>query len=112
MLEKRILKILKEKFKPMQMEIINESHMHSGPRTESHFKVFMVSEAFMEKSRVERQQWVMTELKECFEAGLHALSMRLKTPEELLTSEARQGVKSSFQSPECSSKSASLKGLK
>lgn len=30
---------LKETLTPTHLEVINESHMHSGPATESHFKV-------------------------------------------------------------------------
>mgnify|MGYP001311358731 CR=1 FL=1 len=33
-------------FAPTELQIINESHMHSGPATESHFKVVVVSDAF------------------------------------------------------------------
>lgn len=30
---------LREALSPVHLEVINESHMHSGPATESHFKV-------------------------------------------------------------------------
>lgn len=30
---------LKESLSPVHLEVINESHMHSGPAKESHFKV-------------------------------------------------------------------------
>lgn len=32
---------LKETLSPVHLEVINESHMHSGPATESHFKVLL-----------------------------------------------------------------------
>ena len=41
---------LKEKLtsncQPEHMELINESHMHAGPASESHFKLILVSEHF------------------------------------------------------------------
>lgn len=92
-----------EAFEPLQFDLENESHMHSGPRTESHFKIFVVSAAFEDLSRVDRQRLVNDCLKSEFEEGLHALTMRLKTPAELQKSEQKKGpVK--FTSPDCVSK--------
>ena len=99
--EERIKNILTEAFNLEAFEIINESHMHSGPRTESHYKVFAASSDFVSLSRVERQQKVYALLSEEFKNGLHALSLRLKTPEELVA------ISSSFNSPDCSNKSNS-----
>lgn len=90
---------LKESFDPVELFIENESHMHSGPRTESHFKVFLVSEKFEGLSRIDRQRMVNDLLKEDFEGGLHALTMRLKTPEEAATVQVFD-----FISPGCVSK--------
>ena len=93
---------IKEKLKglsPLECYIENESHMHSGPRTESHFKIFVVSSQFENLSRVERQRAVNSLLKDEFEEGLHALSMRLKTPEEAIGFDP-----STFISPNCISK--------
>jgi len=86
-------------FQPVHFELINESHMHSGPRTESHFKIYLVSKAFEGKDRIDRQRLVNDCLREEFDEGLHALTMRLKTPEE----NQKQGP-ASFASPDCSSK--------
>jgi|GEM_PF-6711854 len=98
--EQRIKNTLTQALAPKAFEIVNESHMHSGPRTESHFKVFAVSKVFDGKNRVERQQFVYALLKDEFDKKnsdpLHALSLRLKTPEEVDSKE--------FVSPGCSSK--------
>ena len=99
--EQRIKSILTEAFNLEALEIINESHMHSGPRTESHYKVFIVSQDFDGLNRVERQQKVYALLSEEFKSGLHALSLRLKTPDDLESSS------SGFKSPDCSHKSNS-----
>jgi BolA protein len=96
--EERIKQKLTEAFDVEALEIVNESHMHAGPRTESHFKIFMVSKDFNGLNRVERQQKVYSLMGSEIEGGLHALSLRLKTPEE-----NQKGLKS-FQSPDCKHK--------
>ncbi|CDZ78706.1 transcriptional regulator BolA [Legionella massiliensis] len=48
-----------------------------------HYQVTIVSEAFLGKSKVARQQWVYAKLKEYITSGsLHALSMKTLTKEE------------------------------
>ena len=48
-----------------------------------HFEAILVSELFVGKSRVARQQLVNAILKPYFDSGeLHALSMKTLTPEE------------------------------
>ena len=44
--EKKIEHTLSDNFQLSHLEVINESHMHSGPNTESHFKVILVSDEF------------------------------------------------------------------
>ncbi|KTD45309.1 BolA like protein [Legionella quinlivanii] len=48
-----------------------------------HYNLTIVSEAFVGKSLVARQQWVYAQLKELITSGtLHALSMKTWTKEE------------------------------
>ena len=44
--EKKIEHTISDNFEFSHLEVINESHMHSGPNTETHFKVVLVSEEF------------------------------------------------------------------
>lgn len=77
-------------------DLEDESHKHAGRKgQESHFKILLVSPSFAGQSRVQRQRRINELLKEEFEQGLHALSMRLLTPEE----HAKQTE--AFQSPDC-----------
>lgn len=47
------------------------------------YQVTIVSDAFINKSKVARQQWVYAELKELITTGkLHAISMKTWTKEE------------------------------
>ncbi|HBS41205.1 MAG TPA: transcriptional regulator [Oceanospirillales bacterium] len=71
-----------ESLNPEFMQLENESHMHSGPATDSHFKVTLVSTAFSGKGLVARHQSVYGLLKDEMQGPVHALSLHLFTPEE------------------------------
>lgn len=48
-----------------------------------HYQLTVVSNAFLDKSKVARQQWVYSKLKDYITTGsLHALSMKTWTKEE------------------------------
>jgi BolA protein len=69
----------------MQVEwfaLENESHMHSGPATESHFKLVLVSPDFAGKRLVQRHQLVYGLVAELMQNPIHALALHLHTPEE------------------------------
>jgi BolA protein len=76
---------LKAAFSPAELEIINESHLHSGhlgsPGTgESHFRVRIVSEAFRGLSRVECHRKVNDVLAEELAGPVHALALATSAP--------------------------------
>ncbi len=79
-------------------EVVNESSQHSGPATESHFKIVVVSSDFDEMKLIDRHRFInklfTDELKH-----IHALAMHTYTPKEW---EKRQVAPNS---PECSTKS-------
>jgi BolA family transcriptional regulator, general stress-responsive regulator len=93
----RIESLLREHFFDLELlQIEDESHMHAGRQgQESHFKILMVSPSFVGVSRVQRQRQVQTLLGQEFESGLHALSLRLLTPEE------GEAAIHNFKSPSC-----------
>lgn len=62
--------------------IENESHMHSGPATDSHFKLVMVSEAFEGVRPVARHQMIYKILADELAGAVHALALHLYTPTE------------------------------
>ncbi|HIP81701.1 MAG TPA: BolA family transcriptional regulator [Leucothrix mucor] len=66
---------------PEVLEIVNESHMHSGPATESHFKVVAVSKAFEGKMLIARHRMINSALTEELN-NIHALSLHTMTPDE------------------------------
>ena len=81
---------------PQHFELINESHMHSGPATESHFKLIVVSERFEGLTAVKRHQTMYALLADELRGGVHALALHLYTPAEW---QARQTA--TPDSPDC-----------
>ncbi len=78
------------------LEIEDESHQHAGRQgQESHFKILLVTDQFLGQTRVQRQRQINKLLKNEFESGLHALSMRLLTVEE------HQKQNKKFETPNC-----------
>jgi BolA protein len=78
------------------LSIENESHRHSGPATESHFKVTVVADDFAGLSAVQRHRRIYALLAEELAGGVHALALHLYTPEEW---QARQ--QQAPRSPDC-----------
>ena len=95
--EKKIEHTLSDNFDLNYLEVINESHMHSGPNTESHFKVILVSDEFEDMKLVQRHRRINELLKFELENGVHALSLHLFTNNEW--KEKEEYVK---DSPPCS----------
>lgn len=73
---------LVETLAPAVLEVINESHMHSGPATESHFKVVVVAERFDGVPLVRRHRLVNETLAAELAGGVHALSIHAYTPQQ------------------------------
>ena len=80
--EKKIEHTLSDNFDLSHLEVINESHMHSGPNTDSHFKVILVSDEFKDVKLVQRHRRINELLKFELENGVHALSLHLFTKDE------------------------------
>ena len=72
---------------PARLAIVDESLHHAGhagarPEGESHFRVEVVSAAFADKTRVERQRMVYAILAEELSSSIHALALKTLTPDE------------------------------
>jgi len=73
---------INDAIKPGVLRIENESHMHAGPASESHFKLIVVADEFNNLTRVRRHQRIYQLLAEEMAAGVHALAMHLYSPDE------------------------------
>lgn len=72
-------------FSPVHLEIINESHLHSGhagsPGTgESHFRIDIKAASFENKSRIECHRMIHDTLAEELEGPVHALAIKASAP--------------------------------
>jgi BolA family transcriptional regulator, general stress-responsive regulator len=81
---------LTEAFAPQSLRVVDESHQHEGhaghaPGGQTHFRVYIVSNAFQGKSRLERHRMVNGTLAGELKAGVHALAIHAAAPEEGLT---------------------------
>ena len=80
---------------PEALDVINESHMHSGPATESHFKVIAVSNAFEGKMLIARHRMINSALVDELQQ-IHALALHTMTPDEYFEKGGEVA-----ESPEC-----------
>lgn len=67
---------------PLVALVENESHMHGGQATESHFKLTVVSDKFKDVSLVKRHQVVYKILELELQGAVHALAMHLYSSAE------------------------------
>jgi BolA protein len=93
----RIEAALRRAFAPESLEVVDDSARHAGhagaaPGGGTHFNVSMVSDAFTGLSRVERSRRVHNALSEEFAGGLHALSLVLRSPSEIISRKTTVGV--------------------
>jgi BolA protein len=78
---------LNARFAPSRLDIIDESHRHTGhagarPEGETHFAVTIVSSAFDGIGRVARQRLVYQTLADELATRVHALSLTTLAPGE------------------------------
>jgi BolA protein len=83
----RLEAVLTQAFSPTLLRVVDDSAQHAGhagaqPGGETHYSVLLVSTAFHGMNRVARSRAVHAALAAEFSAGMHALSLTLRTPEE------------------------------
>ncbi len=86
-MEETIREKLTEAFSPLNLDVVNDSHRHSGhagsPGTgESHFRVTILSDRFAGLSRVERHRLVNEALATELSGPVHALAIKALAPGE------------------------------
>ena len=78
---------LTKAFAPQRLDVEDESHRHVGhaghrPGGETHFRVYIVAEAFRGKSRIERHRMINDALAAELAGGVHALAIQAGAPDE------------------------------
>ena len=93
--ESQITFVLNEQFNIKYLEVINESHMHNVPHnSETHFKLILVSDDFLNVSLIHRHKKVYLILEHLMKK-IHALSIHAFTYDEY------QKNNRSLESPNC-----------
>jgi BolA protein len=82
-----ITKKLTEALEPQSLKVVDESHQHEGhaghrPGGQTHFRVYIVSEALKGKTRIERHRMINRILADELEGGVHALAIHAAAPGE------------------------------
>ena len=109
-----ITKKLTEAFRPLHLEVRNESHMHNVPaNSETHFKVIIASAEFDTpkcKTPLARHRAVNAVLAEevASDGPVHALSIVAKTPAQWEKMVQEGGVDAIGPSPNCRGGDGSL----
>ncbi len=83
----RLTAVLTQAFAPTVLQVVDDSahhagHMGAAAGGQTHYSILVVSEAFRGMSRVARSRAVHAALAAEFAGGMHALALRLRTPEE------------------------------
>ena len=74
-------------FAPESLHVEDESHLHEGhaghrPGGETHFRLYIVAQAFRGKTRLERHRMINAALAGELAAGVHALAIHASAPGE------------------------------
>lgn len=85
--KKEITRRLKEAFDPETLGVEDESYLHEGHEGakdgRGHFRVLIITDAFENKSMIERHRMIYRELDEMMRLDIHALAIDAWSPEEL-----------------------------
>jgi len=82
-----ITKKLTEAFAPQSLKVVDESHQHEGhaghrPGGQTHYRVYIVSDAFKGKARIERHRMINQSLTAELAGSVHALAIHASAPGE------------------------------
>lgn len=81
---------------PDYLEVVNESHNHSRPGNDTHFRLVVVASGFDNMRLPQRHRTIYQLLDAEMKGGIHALTMHTFTP-----SEWQQRGESVAASPDC-----------
>lgn len=87
LLRDTITRKLNDAFTPESIDVVDESNLHEGhaghrPGGQSHFRIYIVSQAFAGKSRIDRHRMINSVLADDLAGGVHALAIHAAAPGE------------------------------
>lgn len=82
-----ITRKLTETLAPESLKVLDESNLHAGHaghdgREETHFRIYIVADAFKGKSRIVRHRLINELLADELKGGVHALALHPSAPGE------------------------------
>jgi BolA protein len=75
-------------FAPQSLRVVDESHLHDPthpghrPEGQTHYRVYIVADAFKGKSRIDRHRMINAALATELAGGVHALAIHASAPGE------------------------------
>jgi BolA protein len=82
--EERLRNRLVEKFAPVELEVVDESHLHAGHAGaaggQSHFRIRIVAEVFRGVGTVARHRLVYGAVEDMLKTDIHALAIQALPP--------------------------------
>ena len=74
-------------FAPESLRVVDESHQHEGhaghrPGGQTHYRVYIVADAFRGKSRIDRHRMINATLASELAGSVHALAIHAQAPGE------------------------------
>ena len=83
----RIRKVLEEALEPETIDLVDQSHLHAGHEGAKsgggHYDLLIVADCFRGRNAVARHRMVYDALRQEMGPGIHALSIKAYTPDEL-----------------------------
>lgn len=78
---------LSSAFSPKSLKVLDESNLHEGHAGsreggQTHYRIYIVAEAFKGKSRIERHRMINSALAAELAGGIHALAIHAGAPDE------------------------------
>jgi BolA protein len=78
---------LTDAFTPQSLNVMDESHLHAGHAGareggQTHYRVYIVSDAFKGKTRIERHRMINSALAAELAGSVHALAIQAAAPGE------------------------------
>lgn len=88
--QEAISRKLTETFAPQSLRVLDESRHHEGHAGhreggETHFRIYIVADAFRGKSRIARHRMINETLAHELRSGVHALAIHAAAPDEGLS---------------------------
>lgn len=78
--------LLDQRFSPVELEVLDESHLHAGHAGarsgKGHFRIRIVADAFTGQSAVKRHRLIYDALADLMVTDIHALSIEALPPAE------------------------------